>query len=142
MEFSYHEDGNSWFKRGKDHSWLKRIETPLSAFTGARTIWTATHFNDDGGRDPLESGVVLRPVDIVIDRPTRFGVEFILSDQPLTLTPDPQRLNSGLYTFDRVFPLILVEVFDLLELGVRERFPRTEPLIEGVNLFFDHRGRI
>jgi len=36
--FTYHEDGSSWFKEGRDHSGHKRRESPLSDFHGARTI--------------------------------------------------------------------------------------------------------
>jgi hypothetical protein len=140
--FSYHESGRSWFKQGTDRSWLKRLEIPLSAFRGARTIQTGQCFITDGGISPLESSVHVRPNDIIIDRTGPFGVEIILSDQPLILDPDPKRPNSEIHTFDRVFPVILVEVFDLREGGALARFPRMDPLVEGVNLFFDHRGRI
>ena len=141
--FTYHEDGKSWFKTGGDHSALERVETPLSDFRGARTIGTGAYVVLGGGIDRVESSVDLRPQDVIVDRPVPFGVEIILSDCPRTLPPDPERPNSELHTFDQVFPVVLVEVFDLVEgLMPRLRFPRTEPLIEGETVFFEHRGRI
>jgi len=146
--FTYHEEGNSWFKQRGDRRSMKRRETPLSDFVGARTIATAVHVVAEAGKiQALEASVKLRADDVVIDRPGPFGVEIILSDRALALDRDPKRPNSVLHTFDQVFPAILIEEFDAIEEsgGVpipTGRFPRTEPLVLGENLFFDHHGRI
>jgi hypothetical protein len=142
--WTYHEDGRSWDKRGARRGALRKTrEMPLSSFSGSRTVSTLCSVGAGGCIFPLEASVTLRPVDIVVDRSAWFGVEIMLSDKVVTLDPLPERLNSTTYVKDEVFPIIIVEVFDLASPAlVSSRFPRTEPLVEGKNLFFDHQQRI
>jgi hypothetical protein len=137
---SYHEDGRWWIKHDGRRD-PKRLETPLSAFRDARTISTTWCTILDASSNPLESEIQVRPQDIIIDRPDRFGVEIILCDRAIVLPDEPTRPNSTTYTFNQISPVILVEVFDFKQVSV-PRFTRAEPLVEGVNLFFDHPGRI
>jgi hypothetical protein len=89
-----------------------------------------------------EGKVHLRREDIVTERLGAFGVEIILADRVADLPRLPERPNSVSYVKDQVVPVIIVEVFDLPTGVLSSRFPRTEQLVEGENLFFDHPGRI
>ena len=142
--WTYHEDGKSWDKRGRTHGALRKtLETPLSSFSGSRTITTLCSTGGGGWIHPRETAVEVLPADIVLDRGSPFGLEIILSDTVVNLDPQSDRLNPTVYVKDEVFPVIIVEVFDLaLPTFPRYRFPRTDPLVEGENLFFDHHGRI
>ena len=140
---TYHQDGLSWGKGLVTRNDSKVRDSPLSDFEGQRTLRTSINVIGSTDQGIPETQIVIRPQDIMLDRPRAFGVEFILSSEPIELATLADRPNSITYVKDEVFPLIIIEVYDLTSRAMLSpRFPRLTPLIEGETLFFDHPGHI
>jgi len=139
---TYHEDGKRWSQGILDRNSCKILDTPLSSFTGTRTLVSMVCVRNHREPHPDERKVNLRPEDIVLNDSAIVGYELILSDGKVDLPIMPNRANRHVYVKDSVFPLIIIEAYDPIVPIMSERYPRLEPRTEGVDLFFDHPGRI
>ena len=149
---TYHADGNTFFrtahdkKDGKEYNHiLRKKRQPLSNFKDAETIHRGYYtIYAPLPNDPLESETKIKPEDIIFDREgSNFFIEIILSEKRIELEEKAERLNSLVFVKDKIFPNIIVEVFDKHDsLTPGGRYPEKTKYIEGVNLLFGNEGRL
>lgn len=102
---------------------FKGRRQPLSAFRGVETIFLS-HVSVVRTPDHVKHAMALGPDDITLDRTSDFGIEILLAESLVELPVLPDRPNRELYVKDSVTPLVLVEVFDMLDRNMRrERYP-------------------
>ena len=140
---SYHEDGRYWIRFGNSKP-VKKLRQPLSSFKGQETLYvTCITILEPMPWDRDENSQRLQSEDIVLDLDGNFGLEVAISDNAITLPTLPERLNSITYIKQCRPPFLVIEAFQLSSnMLPPPRFPSGEKSVEGVNLFFDHTGKI
>lgn len=99
-------------------------------------IWAPS----EGDRD--EALVSMRNNDVVVNFPSTFGIEIILSDTLLTFPEFGGRTN-GRVIVRETKPLIFIEIFEFQgQPLLSERFPTPIDWLENSNFFVNHPGRI
>jgi hypothetical protein len=139
---SYHEDGKYWV-RSQGKRYIKKLRQPLSNFVGIETLSSGV-FNIWGSMpdDRDEAAVSVKPEDVVVDFPSTFGIEIILSEKEIHLPDLAGRLHSRVYIKESK-PLIIVEVFEFdVQPFLTDRYPTPTTWVENSNFFVDHPERI
>ena len=92
--------------------------------------------------DRDEAAVSVKHDDVVVDFPSTFGIEIILSEKKIQLPDLAGRLHSRVYVKESR-PLIIVEVFEFdVQPFLTDRYPTPTTWVENSNFFVDHPGRI
>jgi hypothetical protein len=112
---TYHEDGKYWTQEAGKKI-VKQRRKPLSALSEPQSLGMHYMIIDEQGsaRFGLDPATIrLAANDIVLDTPGNIvGLEMILANASLTISPRPERLNCRIYEVPGR-PMIVFESFTL-----------------------------